>query len=175
MGRTRISPRDLRGAERFTMSASKKRFAFIATATAAVLVGSGIAMAFWTTTGSGNGTADVGSDTPVTVTQTNSVSGLVPGGPAADLDINVASTADGPQTINNVQVAISSITGNPGTCTAGDFTVVDPNLGGAQVIPAHGNVDFDAVDTGASVQMINAAYDQNGCKGATLHFTYSVN
>jgi len=43
-GRNRISPRDLRGEERFTMSASRKRFAFIATATAAVLVGSGIAV-----------------------------------------------------------------------------------------------------------------------------------
>ena len=84
------------------MNSSKKRFVLIASTVGAVLVGGSIAIAYWTTTGSGTDTAGVGTDTPVTVTQDSNVSGLVPGGPAADLDFTVTSTADGPQRISDV-------------------------------------------------------------------------
>jgi len=119
------------------------------------------------------------------VTQDSTVSGLVPGGPGSDLDFTVASTATGPQTINGVVVSISNVTkavGAPvGACTSADFALVQPNIGGAQVIPANGNVTFtsatggDVANTGASVSMVNSGSNQNGCKGATLQFTYTVN
>lgn len=160
-----------------SQSSNKKRVAAVAGTLAVALVGGGLAIAYWTTTGSGTGTGAVGTDTPVTVTQDSTVAGLVPGGPADALDFTVDNNAAGPQTINDVDVAITGVS-NAG-CTAADFTVTQPNLGGAVELPV-GNTEFtsglggDVANTGAQVAMINSASNQDACKGATLTFTYTV-
>lgn len=166
------------------MSSNKKRLAFVSGSLAVALVGGGLAIAYWTTTGTGTGSGAVGTSTPVTVTQDSTVSGLVPGGPADDLDFTINNPGAGPQTINSVTVSVSNVTkavgAPPGACTAADFAITQPDLGGAVELST-GNNAFTAgngsggpADTGASVSMINSATDQNGCKGATLEFTYTV-
>ena len=152
---------------------NKKRLGAVAGVTAVALVGGGLAVAYWTTTGSGTGTGTVGTDTPVTVNQTSSVSGLVPGGPAADLDFEVVNTAAGPQSIQGVTIAVTTPAAG---CSAADFQITQPNLGAPLVEVPVGTTAFDSIDTGAQVQMLNrSGVNQNGCKNAALTFTYTVN
>jgi hypothetical protein len=160
------------------MSSNKKRLSAVAGTMAVVLVGGGLAIAYWTTTGSGTGTGDVGTSTVVTVTQDSTVAGLVPGGPADVLDFTINNSSDGPQRINSVVVSISDVTA-PGTCSAADFDIDQPNTGAFVDLPV-GDTTFtsgaggDVANTGAQVSMINSASNQDGCKGATLEFTYTV-
>ncbi len=165
------------------MSSNKKRLAFVSGTLAVALVGGGLAVAYWTTTGSGTGTGAVGSDTPVTVTQDSLVSGLVPGGPSSKLDFTINNGGTGPQTINSVAVSVSSVTkaalAPAGSCTAADFDVTQPALGGAVELAVGDNtftsgLGGDVASTGAKVSMINSASNQDACKGATLEFTYTV-
>jgi hypothetical protein len=158
---------------------NRKRLAAIAATVGVALVGGGLAVAYWTTTGSGTGSGSVGTNSLVTVTQTSTVSGLVPGGPAQDLDFTINNPAAGPQTINGVNVSVA-VTSSPGSCSASDFSITQPSLGGAVEL-ATGNNTFTAgsggtfANTGASVSMLNrSGVNQNGCKGATLEFTYTV-
>lgn len=160
------------------MSSNKKRLAFISGGLAVALVGGGLAVAYWTTTGTGTGAGAVGTSTAVTVTQDSTVSGLVPGGPADDLDFTITNPGDGPQTINSVTVSISGITSS-GSCTVADFAITQPTLGPVELAVGANTVTSGAggsfANTGAKVSMINrAAVNQNGCKGATLEFTYTV-
>jgi hypothetical protein len=160
------------------MSSHKKRLSAIAGTMAVVLVGGGLAIAYWTTTGSGTGSGAVGTSTSVVVTQDSTVADLVPGGPADVLDFTIDNPSDGPQRISSVAISISDVTA-PGACSAADFSIVQPSTGSFVDLPV-GDTTFtsgaggDIENTGARVSMINSASDQNGCKGATLEFTYTV-
>ena len=162
------------------MSSNKKRLAFVSGSLAVALVGGGLAIAYWTTTGSGNGAGTVGTSTLVSVTQTSTVADLVPGGPADVLNFSINNGGDGPQTINGVSVAITDVTPS-GSCSAADFTITQPNIGGAVALAVgdttftSGNGSGGPANTGAKVAMVNdLVNNQNGCKGATLEFTYTV-
>src|SRR5450759_1033138 len=67
---------------------SKKRVVLAAIVTVALALASGVAYAYWTSGGSGAGSAAAGTTSGITVNQTNSVSGLYPGGPAVALSGN---------------------------------------------------------------------------------------
>ena len=156
------------------MNTNRKRFAFIATATAAVLVGGGVAVAYWTTTGSGSGSGSVGHETPFTVSQTSNISGLVPGGPAQDLDFTVNNpAAAGAQRIQSVTITLGVSPIVAGTCSTADFTLTQPTFT-AQTIAPGGSAAFLGSNTGASIQMKDTGVNQNGCKDATLSFTYNA-
>lgn len=165
------------------MSSNRKRLAVVSSTLAVVLVGGGLAIAYWTTTGSGSGAGAVGTSTTVTVTQDSTVADLVPGGPADVLDFTINNPGAGPQTINSVVVSISNVAragGAVGACTAADFDVVQPDLNGSVEL-AIGDNAFTAGDgsggpddTGAKVSMLNSGSNQDGCKGATLTFSYVV-
>jgi hypothetical protein len=160
------------------MSSHKKRLSAVAGTMAVVLVGGGLAIAYWTTTGSGTGAGTVGTDTPVTVTQDSTVADLVPGGPADPLNFTIENDSDGPQRISSVSISITDVTA-PGSCSAADFDVDQPNTGSFVDLPV-GDTTFtsgsggNVANTGAQVSMINSVSNQNGCKGATLEFTYTV-
>ena len=155
------------------MSHNKKRLGVVASMLAVLLLGGGVAFAYWTTTGTGTGTAGVGTDTHVTVTQNSTISGLVPGGPAVDVDFQVDNPGAGPETINGVSIAVT-VTSSPGTCTPADFAVTQPNISGPVVIAGGGTATFAGATTGADVSMVNSGSNQNGCKNATLQLTYTV-
>ena len=149
---------------------NKKRLGAIAGFTAIALVGGGLAVAFWTTDGTGTGTGTVGTNTAVTVTQTSTVSGLVPGGPAQPLSFDVNNPAAGPQTINAVDIEVTT---NAAGCDDTDFDIVQPTLGGSVAIAAGGTYSNNT----ATVAMINKTGptgNQDACKNATLTFTYDV-
>ena len=165
------------------MPANRKRFTLIASTMAAVLVGGGVAVAYWTTTGTGTGAGTVGAGTTqVTVVQDSTVSGLVPGGPAQDLDFTVSNPTSGPLQISGVAVSVA-VASSPGTCTPADFSVTQPSKpsGGTPLqVPAGGSLSFTSAGggatggTGAAISMVNSGSNQNGCKGATLDLTYTV-
>jgi hypothetical protein len=155
------------------MSQTKKRLGVVASMLAVLLLGGGVAFAYWTTTGGGTGNASVGTDVHVTVAQT-AVSGLVPGGPAVPLDFTVTNPGTGPETISGVNVVVAVSAHPNGACSASDFVVTQPNIGGASEIYAGDAAAFDSVDTGAAISMTDTGSNQDGCKGATLQLTYTV-
>ncbi len=130
--------------ERYVMNTSKKTFAIVASATAAVLVGGGVAVAYWTTTGSGSGSATAGTTTAFTIAQTNAVTGLYPGGPAANLSISVTNPGSSSAQITTV-TAVASATDQPG-CDAADFDVTVNAIPTTTIAPA-ASVPFANVAT----------------------------
>jgi len=152
---------------------SKKRFALIATTTAAVLVGSGVAFAYWTTTGSGNGTAATGTSSVVAITQTNTVTGLYPGGPAQTLQLNINNSNVSGQYVGIVTVAVVNTTIGAvvqAGCTAADFVVTNGTINA--VVPAGTVNPYNA--SGATVKMIDTGVPQNACKGVTVNLSYTA-
>jgi hypothetical protein len=154
---------------RSTTGSSRTRAGVVA-GTVLALIGGGLAIAYWTTSGTGTGTATAGTDTPVTVTQTGTTAGLVPGGAAQPISFDVNSTAPG-QVVNGVAIAVTG-TSDPG-CTADDFTVTQPTIAAATALSV-GATSFAAVDTEASIAMINRPVNQDACKGATVNLSFTV-
>jgi hypothetical protein len=140
----------------------------------AMLVLAGAAFAYWTTTGGGTGSATTGTSAAVTVTQTSTVSGLVPGSASQPVDFDITNAKTTPQYVTSVAFTITSITnitgGAPATgCTSADFTLVQPNAIAADV--AAGVTHY--APSGASIAMIDAAGNQDGCKNVTVHLTFT--
>lgn len=147
---------------------SKKAIA-IAAAAVLVLGGAGAAYAYWTAQGTGTGSAATGVSETVNVTQTSTITDLRPGGSAQTLSGTFTNNNDAPVNITSVTVAIASITGNPGVCTADDYT-----LGGT--ITFTNPVDTGDAWTGATIAFANDALEnQDGCQGATVNLSYTVN
>jgi hypothetical protein len=155
------------------MNTNRKRFAFLATTTAAVLVGGGVAVAYWTTTGHATGSANVGTSTALTVAQIGTPGGLVPGGPAQDVDFSVTNPSAGNQQLNDVTLSVAVATA-PGTCADNNFAVTQPDVGGPRTMTPGQILTFNGATSGASVRMVDTGSNQDGCKGATLTLTYDA-
>jgi hypothetical protein len=139
----------------------------------AALAVAGAAYAYWTTTGSGTGSATTGTDKAVAVTQTSTVSGLVPGGAAQAIDFKINNPSSTPQYISNVAVSISSITKDGSVaagCSTDDFALVQPNAINKDL--ASGDTQFD--NSGASLKMVNKSTNQDGCKGVTVNLAFAA-
>ena len=158
------------------MSHKLKRW-LIASAGAVALLGvvAG-AYAYWTNSGTGAGTAATGTNVGITVTQTTTPSGLYPGGPTAALSGKFNNTNAGAVYVNQVSASIASVTGPnitvPNPCTAADY-----QLNGFPVTVAAEIASGTAQGswTGASIQLLDAVTNQDGCKGATVNLTYTSN
>jgi hypothetical protein len=152
-----------------------KRWSALALLTLFLLAGGG-AYAYWTNGGSGTGTAATGSGVAITVTQTTTPAGLYPGGPTAALAGKFNNTNAGPVYVNEVTATIASVTG-PNIdatfpCDATDYQLNGFPVTVAAQVPAgtaQGNW------TGGSIQLLNSATNQDGCKGATVTLTYTSN
>jgi predicted ribosomally synthesized peptide with SipW-like signal peptide len=141
-----------------------------------LLVAASGAYAYWTQSGTGTGTAATGTNTGITVTQTATPSGLYPGGPTAALAGQFNNTNPGSVFVNQVNATISSVTGPnitvPTPCAAGDYQLNGfPVTVAAQVPSGTAQGSW----TGASIQMLNAGTNQDGCKGATVNLAYTSN
>jgi hypothetical protein len=150
------------------MNTSKKTFAIVASATAAVLVGGGVAVAYWTTTGAGTGTATAGTTSAFTITQTNSPTGLYPGGPAQNLSISVTNPGTSAAQISTVAATATS-TDKVG-CDAADFAVAVNPIATTPIAPG-ASVAFPNV---ATVALTNTASNQDACKNAVVTISYTV-
>jgi hypothetical protein len=134
----------------------------------------GAAYAYWTTTGGGTGSATTGTNTAVTVTQVGSVAALVPGGTAQAVDFKINNPISTPQYISTVTVAMTSVSApladatHP--CTTSDFTLTQPNAINAD-LPA-GVSTYSP--SGSTLKLDNSASNQDGCKGATVHLSFTA-
>jgi hypothetical protein len=137
---------------------------------AAVVVGAltlgmgAAAYAYFTTGGSGTGSANVGTASAIVLSATTDTT-LYPGGPAADLAIEV--TNPGPANQHVDTVSLTSID-TPIGCNAAWFTMspvtVDSTLAPGASTTVHG-----------MLTMTNTATSQDACQGGALTLHVSSN
>lgn len=148
-----------------------KKVVAIGLAAGITLGAAGAAFAYFTTTGTGTGAASTGSATALTITQTNpTVGGLVPGGPAATIDLSIHNGSATSQAVGPVTVAVNAVTsgtlsgtdslGNPiGACSTTWYTTTPSvNVG---VIAAG-----DTATTTATVSLSETNGNEDNCQAA---------
>jgi hypothetical protein len=160
---------------------SKKQTIVVSGVAAAALATSGVAYAYWTTGGEGTGTATTssGSDNQLilvdasTVTPSDIAPGVTTGG---DISV-VVKNNHGTESyhVAAVDVSINSVTGPNITvatpCDATDYTMAGTHMtDGATDLAAGATSPF----TGASIYFNDKATNQDGCKGATVHFDFAI-
>jgi hypothetical protein len=141
---------------------------------AVFLIGAVGAYAYWTSTGAGTGSGATGTTVAITVVQTSSVTGLYPGGPTQALSGNFNNPNPGKVYVATVTAALGSITGSVGTpaCTIADYQLNNATATvNAEVDPGNAKGAW----TGPTIQMLNAATNQDACKNATVNLTYTSN
>jgi len=153
---------------------TRKAALAVAGGVAVVAVTGTAAFAYWTTTGTGTGSAATGTNTGVTIVQTSTVSGLVPGGTAQAVDFKIHNSASTNQYVTSVSMSISSITNaqadaSKPACTAGDFTLVQPNAINADLAP--GDTPFSP--SGATIALKDTALNQDNCKTVTVNLAFA--
>lgn len=154
------------------MRKTTKRTVLIAATTAVLLVGATAAYAYWTAGGAGTGTAETGTTEAVVVNQVSVIGDLRPGGAAQDLSGTFDNPNDTSVYVTSVTVSISSVTGGAGACTAADYVLTGAVMTVGHEVAA-GN-DVDSWD-GATLAFDNdPLVNQDGCKGATVNLSYSV-
>jgi len=111
------------------------------------------------------------------VVQTSTPTGLYPGGPTAPLSGNFDNGNDIDMHVNTVDATISSVTGANITvlhpCDASDYELNGfPLTVNADIPP--GNAQ-GAWGTGASIELVERGSNQDGCKDAVVHLSYTSN
>lgn len=142
----------------------------IAVLTAALVIGvSGTAYAYWTQLGAGAGSAGTGTTVSVDVKQTNTVTGLYPGGPAQALSGNFDNPNSGAVTVGVVSATVTatSVSG----CLPAWYAITGTGSPASQVVPAG---TAKGAWSGLSVSLLNDAANQDLCKTATITITYAV-
>jgi len=143
-------------------------------AVAVVAIASVGAYAYWTQGGSGSGSATAGTTTDITVNQTStSAATLYPGGPVEALSGTFTNPNASPVNIGSVTAIVSSVTGG-GTpdadhpaCTTADF-----EIGGTSgPYPA---VVTGSTWSGLNVRLVESGSNQDTCKSAVAHITYTA-
>jgi hypothetical protein len=144
-----------------------KRTALLAAGAAVVVASGGVAYAYWTNSGSGTGSAATGSNSPITVVQTSTVSGLAPGLPAQSLSGTFDNGNASPVYVHSVTVTVDGT--DKAGCDASNYAVVQPALVDAEVQPGAAQGSW----AGGSIVFVNKATNQDACKSATVHLSYS--
>lgn len=139
-----------------------------------VVLAAGIALAYWTSSGSGSGNATTGTTTSITVNQTVSPTGLAPGGTVA-LSGNFTNTNTSKVYVTAVTASVTPFSVQPDVskpaCNQADFTITGTSLVGAEILPGAGVGAW----SGLSLNMVNAATNQDNCKNVTVPITYVSN
>jgi hypothetical protein len=119
------------------------------------------------------------STAPLTIT--GSLTNYVyPGGATQPLDLTLKNPNSVPVTINKITVTVSVTLAShpppPGTCSSGDFSVTQYS-GPSFTVSANGAATLSSVVTNQTqlpqIEMRDQPYNQDGCKGATLNFSYT--
>jgi hypothetical protein len=131
------------------------------------------AYAYFTQTGSGSATATTGSTAPITVVQTSTISALTPGSTAQALS-GKFNNPGGAVHVTSVTATLASVTdalGDPiGGCTTADYQIntphptIDLTIAGGNGVGAW---------SGPTLQMLDSGANQDACKGAIVHVTYT--
>lgn len=150
-----------------------RKTTIIAASLALVVATSVVAYAFWADSGTGTGEGTTGDTDSITVKQTSTVEGLFPGGPAAELSGNFDNPNDSGVFVHQVTATVASVDGGSDpvgpACGAGDFIVGAPDIVNAEVGPGNDQGSWGPI----TLQMVDAAYNQENCKNATVHLSYS--
>jgi hypothetical protein len=161
----------------------------IAVAAVCSLIAGVGAYAYWTQAGSGSGTAATGTTAAgsITVNQTSTPTGLYPGGPAGALSGDFTNTNAGNVKIHQVSATVTSVTlaggADGGTaCTPSDYLLsnfpytVDaevPGTAGTGGGVHQGSWGTGAAGVATTIQLRDTAVNQDACKGAIAHVTYT--
>lgn len=156
-----------------TKKHKKRRGLKLIALTAGLVIVGGVAFAYWTQGGSGSGSASTGDINAVSVVQTSTVSGLAPGVAPQTLSGNFNNPNDGPVYVSTVVVEISGVDSAGGNCDASDYTLTGASMNvGAEIEPGNGKGSWG----GATIAFNNKpSVNQDDCKGATVHLTYTAN
>ena len=153
------------------MARFTKKTKIVIVAAALVIGASGMAYAYWTQPGAGTGTASMATPLAVVVNQTNTVTGLYPGGPAQALSGTFDNPNSGPVTVGVVTASVTT-TSAPTTCLPGWYSITGTATPATQAVPAG---SAQGAWSGLSVTMTNLpAVNQDVCKTATITITYTV-
>jgi hypothetical protein len=155
---------------------TKKGIAILAVLVLAA-VGAVAAYAFFTASGSGTATAGVGGPTALTIVQKGTITGLLPGGPAAPVDFTITNPTSGDEGIGDVIVKVEST--SAGThCLPSNFVVNQHYVSGPTEIDAGQTYDSTldpGPHSGTTIQMIETGVSQDGCEGATVNLSFLAN
>ena len=150
-----------------------KRVAAVVYAVFLVLTLGGIAFAFWTAGGSGSGTATAGTNANVTVNQTVAPTGLYPGATTA-LSGDFNNSNPGSVYITAVTASVTPFSvqadATKPACTQADFSITGTANVGTEVVPGTGVGSW----SGLSLNMIDAATNQDNCKNVTVPIAYAL-
>jgi len=146
----------------------------VATGLVGALALAGSSFAFWTQGGSGSGSATAGTTTAITVHQTNTVTGLYPGGPAAPLSGNFDNPNAHSVTIDSVTATVHAFSSQADVskpeCTEADFAI--GGTSGTNVVPSGTGVGSWS---GLNVSMVNGLGNQDNCKNVGITIDYLAN
>lgn len=139
---------------------------------AASVVAVGVAFAFWSATGNGSGTGSTGTGVGITVNQTSSPTGLFPGGAVA-LSGNFNNPNSGPVFVTAVAASVTTFSvqadGTKPACTQADFSITGSASVNAEIAVGNGVGSW----SGLSLNMIDAATNQDNCKNIIVPITYT--
>jgi hypothetical protein len=157
------------------------------------VAGGGLAFAYFTNVGAGTGTAGTGSNNPLVVKQTSTLSPMGPGVAAQPLSGNFDNTNNtGPVFIESVTAKVESVTvvvpspaPSPAlpACTVTDFVIAGGTQGAnAQIATTiaspHAEIPTGSAKgawSGLTLQFNNKATNQDACKNSTVNITYTAN
>jgi hypothetical protein len=156
------------------------------------VLGGGIAFAYFTGVGSGTGGATVGTNTPITVTQSGPLTPMGPGIAAQQLSGKFTNGNSGPVFVGSVSAVVSAVTPvvpspapnpAPPACTPTDFIIAGGAGGAAPFNNAYTTPVGHEVAVGTNVdawsgltlQFNNKATNQDACKNASITITYTAN
>jgi hypothetical protein len=152
-----------------------RRTTIIAASLALVVVTSVVAYAWWSASGAGTGSASAAGGTAITVNQLSGASGLYPGGPASTLSGDFNNPNANPVYVNQVTATLTGVSGgaqdlNHPACTTSDFL-----LGGsAPVFASIPSGNHQWFWTGLTIELQETGQDQDNCKNAVVHISYST-
>ncbi len=148
---------------------ASKRTTIVATI-AIVVIGAGAAFAYWTNSGAGTGSADTGTNVPIVVKQTSTVTGMAPGVAPQALSGNFDNSNTGPVYVAGVTATVTGT--DNASCTAGDYTIAGTATVGTQVPAGTGVGSW----SGLTIQFNNkAGANQDACKNAVVAIAYTSN
>jgi hypothetical protein len=153
-----------------------KRRALVVLGVVSALAVATAAIAYWTAGGSGSGTASTATGAgSLTVNQTSSLTDMYPGDSTQTLSGDFDNPTGNLVHVGQVAVSISSVTqaaGAVGSCGAGDYVITGSPMTVNAEVPAG---TAKGSWSGATIQFNDkTATNQDGCKGATVHLSYTA-
>jgi hypothetical protein len=141
-----------------------KKVAAVGLAAGIILGSAGAAFAYFSGNGSGPGSAATGSitGTDLAISQTNTLTGLLPGGPTGTLDLTIKNNGSGSEEVGTVTGTVTGVTTgslSSEACSTAFYTVAPVAVNVDLAAGAHTNVT-------TTVSMADDNNNQDNCQAA---------